>query len=91
MLRLAEVAVAVLVINLPFGFWRAGVGRLSLPWFLAVHAPVPLVVGLRLVSGVGWQLFSVPVLASAFLVGQLLGGKLRHWWGWDRQDKGRSL
>ena len=87
MLRLAEVAVAVLVINLPFGYWRAGVGRLTLPWFLAVHAPVPLVVGLRLVSGLGWHLFSVPVLASAFLIGQVLGGKIRRWWGWDPHDK----
>ena len=77
---LAAVAVVVLVVNLPFGFWRAGVRRLSLPWFLAVHAPVPLVIGLRVLSGLGWQLFSVPVLASAFLAGQFLGGRLRLRW-----------
>ncbi len=81
MLRLGEVALAVLVINLPFGFWRAGARKLTLPWLLAVHAPVPLVVGLRLLSGLGWQLSTVPVLASAYLAGQFLGGTLRHWWG----------
>ncbi len=78
---LGGVALAVLVVNLPFGFWRVGVRRLSLPWFLAVHAPVPLVIGLRVLLGLGWHLSSVPVLASAFLAGQFLGGKLRHWWG----------
>ncbi len=80
MLRLGEVALAVLVINLPFGFWRAGLRRLTLPWLLAVHTPVPLLVGLRLLSGLGWQLSTVPVLASAFFAGLFLGGKLRHWW-----------
>ena len=81
MLRLGEVALAVLLINLPFGYWRAGVRRFTLPWFLAVHAPVPLIVALRILAGLGWQLSTVPVLASAFLVGQLLGGRLRQWWG----------
>lgn len=73
------VAIAVLVVNLPFGFWRAGVKRFTPPWFLAVHAPVPLAVGLRALSGLGWQFSTVPVLASMFLAGQVFGGRLRHW------------
>ena len=77
--RLAEVALAVFVVNLPFGYWRAGVRRYTLAWFLAVHAPVPLVVGFRVLAGLGWRLSTVPVLAVAFLAGQLLGGRLRHW------------
>jgi hypothetical protein len=77
---LGAVAIAVLVVNLPFGFWRAGVKRFSLPWFLAVHAPVPLIVGLRVLSGLGWQYSTVPVLASMFLAGQFFGGRLRRWW-----------
>lgn len=85
MLRVGEVALAVLVLNLPFGYWRAGTRKFTLPWLLAVHTPVPLVVGLRILSGLGWQLSTVPVLVGAFFVGQLLGGWLRQWW------KGRSL
>ena len=77
---LGTVAIGVLVVNLPFGFWRAGVRKFTLPWFLAVHAPVPLVIGLRVLSGLGWQLSSVPVLASAFLAGQFFGGMARRWW-----------
>jgi hypothetical protein len=79
MSNLATVAAAVLVVNLPFGFWRAGVKRFTLPWFLAIHAPVPVVVGLRVLSGLGWQLSTVPALAGAFLAGQFLGGRLRSW------------
>jgi hypothetical protein len=77
MLRLGEVALAVLIINLPFGYWRAGLRKFSVRWFLAVHAPVPLIIGLRVLSGLGWHLTTVPVLAAAFLCGQFLGGRLR--------------
>ena len=77
MLKLGAVALAVLIVNLPFGYWRVGLRKFSLPWFLAVHAPVPLVLGIRVLAGVGWHLATVPVLAGAFLSGQLLGGKLR--------------
>ncbi len=80
MTTLAIIAVVVLAVNVPFGFWRAGARRFSLPWLLAVHAPVPLVVGLRVMSGLGWQLSSIPALVGAFFVGQLLGGRLRGWW-----------
>ena len=75
--RLCVVAVAVIVLNLPFGFWRAGAKKFTRPWFLAVHAPVPLVILLRVFSGLGWQLSSFPVLVGAFFTGQFLGGVMR--------------
>jgi hypothetical protein len=77
MLKLAGVTLAVFIVNLPFGYWRAGLRKFSVPWFLAVHAPVPVVIGIRVLAGVGWHLGTVSVLAVAFLSGQLLGGKLR--------------
>jgi len=70
-------AAAVATVNVPFGYWRARTRRFSLPWFAAVHVPVPLVVVIRLLLGVGWRLSTLPVLAAAFLAGQLLGGLLR--------------
>ncbi len=75
--KLGIVAAAVFVLNLPFGWWRAGVPRLSRSWFLAVHVPVPLVVALRLLSGLGFRLSTIPVLVAAFFAGQLAGGRLR--------------
>ena len=77
---LAVVALVVVIMNLPFGFWRAGVARFSWRWFVAVHAPVPFVVGLRIASGLGWRLTTIPVLVAAFFAGQLLGGCLHDTW-----------
>ncbi len=66
----------VFVINLPFGFWRSRVRRLSLPWFLAIHLPVPLVILVRIFAGLGWQLITFPVLIGAYAAGQFLGGRI---------------
>jgi len=69
--------IGVLLVNLPFGFWRAGARKFSLPWFLAVHLPVPLSVGVRCFSGLGWRLSTFPFLIGAYFVGQCAGGLLR--------------
>jgi len=74
---LALVAVAVFVLNVPFGYWRAGTRKFSWQWILAIHAPVPGVIALRLLSGLGFQLMSFPVLIAAFFLGQRCGGMLR--------------
>ncbi len=76
------VALAVLVINIPFGYWRDGVKRFSLQWILAIHLPVPIVIGLRLMSHLGWQLSTFPILIGAYAVGQFLGGRLHQWKTW---------
>ncbi len=78
--KLAILAFAVLLVNLPFGYWRSGARKFSLPWFLAIHGPVPLVIGFRLAAGVGWQLSTVPLLAGAYFVGQICGGRVARWW-----------
>jgi hypothetical protein len=78
-LGLASAAASVFTVNLPFGFWRAGVRRFSVPWFLAVHVPVPLVIGIRLLSGLGWRPITIPFFVAAFIAGQFTGGRLRAW------------
>ena len=77
-MSLWTVALLVFLINLPFGYWRASVRKMSRQWFLAVHLPVPLVIALRIFSGLGWKLISFPVLVGAFFLGQFVGGKVRH-------------
>jgi len=71
------VAFAVLVLNLPFGYWRAGVRKLSFRWFVAVHAPVAFVVALRLAAGLPWRPGTFAVLVVAFFTGQFLGARPR--------------
>jgi hypothetical protein len=75
--RIALVALLILLLNLPFGFWRAGVRKFSPAWFVSVHAPVPLAIGLRLSSGLGWRPATLPLFVGAFFAGQFLGGWLR--------------
>ena len=77
-MSLGTVALLAFLLNLPFGYWRASVRKLSRQWFLAVHLPVPLVIALRVFSGLGWKPVSFPVLVLAFFLGQFVGGKLRH-------------
>jgi hypothetical protein len=72
------VALLVFLLNLPFGYWRASVRKLSPQWFLAVHIPVPIVIALRIYSGLGWKLISFPVIVGAFFLGQFVGGRLRN-------------
>ena len=77
-MSLWTVALLVFLINLPFGYWRASVRKMSRRWFLAVHIPVPLVIALRVYSGLGFKLISFPVIIGAYFLGQFVGGKLRH-------------
>jgi len=76
-MHLLSVASLVFLLNLPFGYWRANEQKFSRGWFLSVHAPVPLVIALRLLSGLGWQLVTFPVMIGAFFGGQLAGGGIR--------------
>jgi hypothetical protein len=76
---LIPVALGTFFLNLPFGFWRGGVRKFSLPWFLAVHAPVPVVAGMRYLAGVHWSFTTFPFLVGAYFGGQLLGARWRRW------------
>jgi hypothetical protein len=76
-LELAVVALGVFVINLPFGWWRAGLRRLSPAWFVAIHAPVPLVVALRWAAGIPFEWGLLPLFVAAYFAGQFTGARLR--------------
>jgi hypothetical protein len=79
------VAALVALVNIPFGFWRAGVRKFSPAWFVAVHAPVPVAIGLRFASGLGFQWSTLPLFVAAFFGGQWIGGK------WRLQRRRRAL
>ena len=74
---LYRLGLAVAVLNLPFGYLRAGTQRFTRPWFFAVHAPVPVVIAMRILAGIAWKLANLPVLMGAFFLGQFLGGRVR--------------
>ncbi len=75
-MTLWSVAALTALVNMPFGYWRADADKFSRQWFLAIHLPVPLVIGLRLASGLGFHLATFPVMIGAFFFGQLAGGQI---------------
>lgn len=77
---LALALALICAVNLPFGFWRAGLRKRSLPWLVAIHAPVPLVWLIRGLLGLEWQLVKLPLFIAAYFLGQWLGGRLRRAW-----------
>ena len=68
--------IAILILNLPFGFWRSRVPKFSVSWFLAVHIPVLFVIAIRILARLGWHPVTFPVLVGSFFAGQFLGGKI---------------
>lgn len=69
-------SVFTVIINIPFGVWRATRRKFSLQWFLAIHLPIPLIVIFRYVAGYG--LAVIPLLLILAILGQIIGGKIFH-------------
>ena len=75
-MALSLLLLGIFLINLPCGCWREGVRKFSPAWFVAVHAPVPLVFVMRRVADVEWSLTLLPLLVAAYFLGQWVGA----WW-----------
>jgi cytochrome b561 len=71
---LGGLSLVVVVVNLPFGYLRAGVPKLSWRWFLYIHLPVPFVIALRWAAGL--SAWTIPWLIALAILGQFLGGKV---------------
>ncbi len=72
-------ALVVFLLNLPFGFWRSRTPKFSPSWILAIHLPVPMIIALRIYSGLGWRFVTFPVLIGSFFLGQFAGGRIGQW------------
>jgi len=79
-MKLINVGLIIILLNIPFGYWRANVRKFSMQWIFAVHLPVPFVIALRFLSGIGFAFITYPILVSAFFLGQFAGAKLHVWW-----------
>lgn len=75
MVRTVLLLLGTFLVNLPFGYFRAGARRFGWLWIVCVHAPVPLVIAARLTLGIGWGV--VPFLIGASIAGQFAGGRMR--------------
>jgi len=70
-------AATVFAGNLPFGYWRANVKKLTLQWALAIHIPVVLAILLRLALGIPFEPATLALFVAAFFLGQTAGQRLR--------------
>lgn len=77
-MRIVAVLAVVVIVTLPFGFYRAYTRKLSLRWFLAIHIPVILVFLARFESHLSYAF--IPVTFVAFAASQILGARIGRWW-----------
>ncbi len=76
MATLILLTILSLVLNLPFGYLRAGSRKFSFGWFLYIHIPIPFLFLLRTYAGVTYQY--IPIMAIGAILGQFIGGRLNH-------------
>jgi formate hydrogenlyase subunit 4 len=61
------------LINIPLGIWRRRHKKFSLPWILIVHASIPVVITIRILSSINNTF--IPVFILFAVLGQYAGGK----------------
>ena len=84
------VLIAILLINICFGYWRSNTRKLTFQWILAIHIPVPVAIVLRL-TFLGWNWLMLPAFVAAFAAGQFAGGWTRSLLGSKNPDLGSFL
>ena len=63
----------VFIINIPFGYWRGRLKKLSINWFIAIHLPIFLSLLLRLFFEIEFRWVYLIIFSSVFLAGQSFG------------------
>jgi len=76
MMNIILLTLFVLLLNIPFGYWRANVKKFSLQFLLAIHIPMILIIIFRLLSASGFELTTFFFTVPAFFLGQLAGSKI---------------
>ncbi len=69
--------ITTIIINIPFGYWREGVRKFSINWFIAVHAAVPIIITLRIMTGIEWRVATIAFLVICYFLGQFFGARLK--------------
>jgi hypothetical protein len=83
---LLGVSLAVLIINLPFGFFRVRYKRFTRPWGRCIYIPILINIILRRFI-LHWDWDGVLYLFSAATLGHILGGL----WGRHQQKKREAM
>ncbi len=74
--HLLYTCLATFFVCLPFGYLRGGFRKLSFWWFVAIHAPVPLIILIRKFFDIQLSWGLAPFLFGSFFLGQFIGRKI---------------
>jgi len=69
------ISVAAFFVNIPFGVLRLKYKKLSIPWFLCIHAPIPVVASIRILTNV--PMYYIPLFLFVSIIGQIVGGRIK--------------
>jgi len=72
--KIIAIAIAAFLLNLPFGWIRPRYPKFSAGWFLCIHAPIPVVIFLRLSTKTPFKF--VPIFVATAVAGQIAGSRL---------------
>lgn len=75
MIALVGLVLFTITINLPLGYLRQGYEKFTFGWYFYVHISIPLIIYLRIKSGVSWKF--IPLTLCGAVAGQLVGGRIR--------------
>lgn len=69
------ICIVAFVLNLPFGVLRTKTRKFSLAWFACIHAPIPVVAAIRILSHTPWTY--IPLFLLFSVIGQIVGARLK--------------
>jgi hypothetical protein len=74
-LQLAALMIIASAVNVPLGYGRESCRKFSFGWFFYVHISIPIIIYVRVKTGLGWQF--IPFTLASTVAGQIIGGRLR--------------
>ncbi len=74
MIAIVSVCLSSLIINIFLGRWRSQYPKMTLKWWLLIHASIPVILPLRIYLDIP-KIF-IPVLIGLAILGQFIGSRM---------------
>ena len=72
--KITLIALVAFLLNVPFGVLRLRYKKFSAGWLLCIHAPIPVVVFLRITTHTPFKF--VPIFLFTSIAGQIAGSRI---------------
>ena len=74
LIKVVYLSILSFILNIPLGYLRAPLRKFSPLWFVYVHAAIPIIVAIRVLSHVSIKF--APIFIFFAILGQIVGSKL---------------